>query len=74
MNTNTPTEEGTLLVFTVLAVVILSAFTSVAVGGARFADAGGHVLTRIQLASIHTPVTEITCMTREEEKKKKKKE
>lgn len=72
MNTHAPTEEGTLLVFTVLAVVILSAFTSVAVGGARFADAGGHVLTRIQLASIHTLVTEITCRTRKKKRETKR--
>lgn len=61
------TVEERLLVFTVLAVVILSTFTGVAVGRARFADTCGNVLTRIELTSVHTLLTKETYGTDREE-------
>lgn len=64
---DTHNKKGILLVFTVLAVVVQSTFTGVAVGGTRFANAGGNVLTGVELASIHTLLTKITCRTQENE-------
>lgn len=63
MLSHTHTEEEILLVFTVLAVVVLSTFTGVAVGGTWFANAGGNVLTRVKLTRVHTLLTKITCRT-----------
>lgn len=53
--------EEILLVFTVLAVVILSTFAGVAVGGAWFADTRGNVLAGFELTGVHTLFTKVTC-------------
>lgn len=60
-------KEETLLVFTVLAVVVLSTFAGVAMGGARFANAGGNMLTGVELTSIHTLLTEETWTEKSKE-------
>lgn len=54
-------QKETLLVFTVLAVVILSTFAGVAVGGAWFADARGNVLTGVELTSVHALFPKVAC-------------
>lgn len=54
-------QKETLLVFTVLAIVILSTFAGVAVGGAWFADARGNVLTGVELTSVHALFPKVAC-------------
>lgn len=54
-------EEETLLVFAVLAIVVLSTFTGVAMRGTWFANAGGNMLTGVELTSVHTLLTKVTC-------------
>lgn len=53
-------EDKSLLVFTVLAIVVLSTFAGVSVGRTGLADTTGDVLTGIELTSVHTFLTKVT--------------
>lgn len=53
-------KEETLLVLAVLAVEVLSTLAGVAVGGTRFADAGGDMFTGVELTSVHALLTKET--------------
>lgn len=60
---HTYTQNWSLLVFAVLAVVVLSTFAGVAVGGTGFANTGGNVLTGVELTSVYTLSAKVTCRT-----------